>query len=100
VSEEEKKSYSVTWEEIKALLRPAGTLAPQPTRKGGAKITEEQKRAYMQDAANLCPFCKSWNIEGGRLETDGRYAWQEATCKECRQQWRDVYTLSFVQHME
>jgi hypothetical protein len=29
VSEEEKKSYSVTWEEIKALLRPVRSLTAE-----------------------------------------------------------------------
>ena len=99
MSEEEKKPYSVTWEEIKALLRPARSLAPLPIRRG-AKLTEEQKRAYMQNTANLCPFCKSWDIEGSPIEADGRYAWQEATCSECQEQWRDVYTLAFVEDIE
>jgi hypothetical protein len=64
------------------------------------KLTEEQKIAYMQDAANLCPFCKSWDIEGGPVEIDGRYAWQETTCNECQERWRDVYKLAFVEDIE
>ena len=61
------------------------------------KLTEEQKKAYMKDAANLCPFCKSPDISGGPVEIDGREAWQEVSCNECNEQWRDVYVLSFVE---
>jgi len=75
-------------------------LALQPSRKESAKLTEEQKRAYMQDAANLCPFCKSWDIEGSPVEVDGRYVWQEAACNECEERWRDVYKLAFVEDIE
>jgi formate dehydrogenase maturation protein FdhE len=97
----EKKPYSVTWEEIKAILRPVRSLAAESSRREhSAKLTEDQKKAYMENAANLCPFCKSPDITGGSVDIDGREAWQEVSCNECPGEWRDVYTLSFVEDVE
>ena len=55
------------------------------------KLTQDQKKQYMDGGANLCPFCKSADISGGQVEIDGREAWQEVSCNECQGEWRDVY---------
>jgi len=64
------------------------------------KLTEEQKKAYLENAANLCPFCQSPDITGGPVDINGREAWQEVSCNECHEQWRDVYALAFVEDIE
>ena len=42
---------------------------------------------------NLCPFCKSGDIEGGSIEIDSDYAAQEVSCNECSEEWTEIYKL-------
>jgi hypothetical protein len=59
-----------------------------------AKLTDEQKRAYVQNGGNRCPFCTSYEIEGtGQVQTDAGYAWQPIKCLSCDEHWNDVYKL-------
>jgi hypothetical protein len=98
-----KKPYSVTREEIRALLRPNSNIRSsgvQPTRGGSMKLTQEQKKVYIENTGNICPFCKSTDITGGSVNIEGREARQEVWCNECHGQWRDVYTLAFVEDIE
>ncbi len=62
------------------------------------KLTPEQKQKYIEsNNANLCPFCESADISGGSIEVAGKEAWQEVSCNECGENWRDVYTLAFAE---
>jgi hypothetical protein len=62
------------------------------------KLTPEQKQKYIEaNNANLCPFCESADISGEHIEVAGKEAWQEVSCNECGEGWRDVYALAFVE---
>lgn len=62
------------------------------------RLTPEQKKKYIEDNnANRCPFCESADISGGHISIDGKVVWQEIWCNECNEDWRDVYTLAFVE---
>ncbi len=64
------------------------------------KLTEAQKQNYMVGGANLCPFCESADICGESVDIDEREAWQEVSCNQCYERWRDVYKLAFVEDAE
>jgi len=94
------KPYHVTREEIRALLRAKENPTDANGKGGSVKLTEELKKAYIKNAANICPFCKSPDISGGSVDISGREARQEVSCNECHERWCDVYTLSFVEDLE
>ena len=94
------KKLSKAVKAARAGLIPESDWTPEPTIGGHMKLTQEQKKAYMEGGANLCPFCKSADITGGSIDIDGREAWQEVSCNECNEQWRDVYKLAFVEDSE
>jgi len=61
------------------------------------KLTEEQKKAYLEGGGGRCPACGSEDITGGSVEIEGGHAHQEVDCVDCDATWRDVYTLSGIQ---
>ena len=62
-----------------------------------AILTKEQKEHYLKHHAAICPFCGSNDISGGSMEVEATEAWQNITCCDCHETWRDVYKLSFVE---
>lgn len=64
------------------------------------KLNAELQTAYLANSY-ACPFCESRDIEGGStLEVDGRTAWQEITCLQCRARWNDLFTLSGIEVLD
>ena len=62
-----------------------------------ATLTKEQKENYLKEGGGICPFCKSPDISGGQVQVEGTEAWQEVSCSDCDERWRDVYKLAFVE---
>jgi hypothetical protein len=62
-----------------------------------AILTKEQKVKYLADGAGACPFCGCANIIGEGVEISGMECWQDVFCSRCRETWRDVYKLAFVE---
>ena len=62
-----------------------------------AKLTEKQKKDYIESGGNKCPNCKSDNIEGGPFNTESSEAWQKVWCTDCHEEWTDVYKLTEVE---
>lgn len=59
-------------------------------------MTQEE---YKKNLGNLCPQCRSWEIEGEGVDIDGDEAHQEVTCMKCHATWTDTYKLaSFNMH--
>jgi len=62
-----------------------------------AILTAEQKQKYMESRGSICPFCGSTDISGGSVNIEAAQAWQNVSCNDCGETWRDVYTLAFVE---
>jgi len=56
-------------------------------------------RQYVKIGANVCPSCKSDNINGGPLEVDGVIAWSTVNCAECDATWEDIYRIEGYEHL-
>ena len=63
------------------------------------KLTEKQKKTYLENS-NLCPSCKSDQIEGSSVEIDDGGAYQPMICSDCGKSWNDIYTLTDVEATE
>jgi transposase-like protein len=56
----------------------------------------EQAKKYLEQRGLACPFCNSWDIEGGSMDFDAGEIAQRISCHECNEQWTDVYKLAAV----
>jgi formate dehydrogenase maturation protein FdhE len=52
-------------------------------------MTQEE---YRKDS-ELCPVCRSENVQGGDIEVDSNGALQYCECLSCHATWTDVYEL-------
>ncbi len=52
------------------------------------------KEEYVACAGQVCPLCGSDNIAAGKLDSEGREAWQEVKCNNCKARWNDIFTLT------
>jgi hypothetical protein len=54
-------------------------------------------KKYLEQHGIACPFCGSWDIEGGSMdfEAPGEID-QRISCHVCGEQWTDVYKLAAV----
>lgn len=43
---------------------------------------------------NLCPFCRSFEVDGEGVDIQGRRAVQQVMCLECEAVWLDIYDLA------
>lgn len=64
------------------------------------KLTEQERKDYLEGRGGRCPFCGSDSIDGGSLDVDGPEAYQEVSCNDCPGRWRDIYTLTNVVSLE
>jgi len=56
-------------------------------------ISREKRREYIKAAGSFCINCGSGNISAGKIESEGREAWQEVQCYDCGSEWNDVFRL-------
>ncbi len=56
----------------------------------------EKAKEYLQQYGLVCPFCGSWDIEGGSMDFDWGEIAQRISCHECGETWTDVYKLAVV----
>ncbi len=63
-------------------------------------FTNKQKTAYINALGNICPYCKSKDINAlGKLEpNDDGTATQVVECFACDKRWEDIYTLAGIIH--
>jgi len=59
-------------------------------------LTTEEVRKYVQSDRVSCPYCGSYDIAGGSIETDENRAYQKISCNACGAYWSDGYTLDSV----
>ena len=61
------------------------------------ELTDEQKKEYMDNGAEICPFCKRYAIKKvGEDHSQGYTINMEMTCTACEETWTDVFTLTDV----
>lgn len=53
----------------------------------------KKEQAYVRSGGIACPFCASYNIEGGDRETDDGVHTQQVQCLDCKKTWTDVFKL-------
>ena len=56
----------------------------------------KQAKKYLEQHGRLCPFCGSWDIEGGSMIFEAGEIAQRISCHKCNEQWTDVYKLAAV----
>jgi len=59
-------------------------------------MKREKAKEYLEQHGLVCPFCGSWDIEGGSMDFDSGEIAQRISCHECNEQWTDVYKLAAV----
>ncbi len=53
----------------------------------------KHKTEHLNSKGVSCPYCKSYEIEGGPVEIQEGLAFQEVSCTSCEGAWQDKYTL-------
>jgi len=53
-------------------------------------------KKYLEHHGLACPFCGSWDIEGGSMDFEAGEIIQGISCHECNERWTDVYKLVAV----
>jgi hypothetical protein len=56
----------------------------------------EKAKEYLERLGLACPFCGSWDIEGGSMDFEAGEIAQRISCHECDERWTDVYKLAAV----
>ena len=56
----------------------------------------KQAKKYLQQRGIACPFCGSWDIEGGSMDFQAGEIAQRICCHICNERWTDVYKLVAV----
>lgn len=63
-----------------------------------SQLTQAQKGKYVNEArGGCCPFCGSHSIAGEEWDCNAGESWQNVSCDDCSETWRDVYTLKYVE---
>lgn len=58
-------------------------------------LTEQQKRQYLEDANELCPYCGSSEITAQEFDPYGTY--RKVECETCDRNWKEVYELKTIE---
>lgn len=64
------------------------------------KLTPEQKKEYVENGGQHCPYCGSTAIEGGKFDAEWKEAWSEVSCPDCGRTWQDEYRLVDIAEKE
>ena len=56
-------------------------------------ISREKKKEYIKAGGSFCINCGSGNMSAGRVESEGREAWQPVQCYDCGSEWNDIFRL-------
>jgi len=60
------------------------------------ELTLQDQYEYINGNTNLCPYCKSENIEGDLMQPDVAGATQKVTCLDCGHRWMDELTITGI----
>src|SRR5208283_354446 len=56
-------------------------------------ISRAKRREYIKAGGSFCINCGGGNISAGRVESEGREAWQPVQCYDCYSKWNDIFRL-------
>lgn len=58
-------------------------------------FTKKQKKEYIAEFGNVCPYCHSRNIApiSGLAEDDDGAQKQDLECHDCGKLWEEIYDL-------
>jgi hypothetical protein len=56
----------------------------------------ENAKEYLEQRGLACPFCGSWDIEGGSMDFDAGEIAQRISCHKCHERWTDIYKLAAI----
>ena len=59
-------------------------------------MNPQKAKEYLEHRGLVCPFCGSWDIEGGSMDFEAGEITQRISCHECNERWTDVYKLAAV----
>lgn len=57
------------------------------------ELTQLMKGQYISNGGNICPYCNSSDLRGGKLNADSDSAWRSVRCNTCGKEWSDIYKL-------
>ena len=56
-------------------------------------ISRARRKEYIKAGGSFCINCGGGNISAGRVESEGREAWQPVQCYDCYSKWNDIFRL-------
>jgi len=56
-------------------------------------LSTSQCKEYIRKGGVTCPYCGSYDLQGGFVEIDQGTAKQPMTCLACSKSWHDYYEL-------
>jgi len=56
-------------------------------------ISRARRKEYVGAGGSFCINCGGGNISAGRVESEGREAWQPVQCYDCGSKWNDIFRL-------
>jgi hypothetical protein len=56
-------------------------------------ISHNARKEYIKAGGSFCISCGSGNISAGKVESEGREAWQHVVCYDCGAEWNDIFRL-------
>lgn len=59
-------------------------------------MNPKKAKQYLEQRGRVCPFCGSWDIEGGSMNFEAGEIAQRVSCHKCGEVWTDVYKLAAV----
>jgi len=70
-----------------------------PIEKWNQKIDGIDKKKYLDDDGDHCPYCGSLYLTGEPTNISNGVLSQEIQCSECEKTWLDLYTLTDIEEV-
>ena len=58
------------------------------------------KKRYIENRGNHCPFCDTDSVTGLQFESDADVVWRLVVCDKCDKYWNDIYKLVDVEEVQ
>ncbi len=61
------------------------------------RLTLKEKRFYINDGGQKCPYCHSTKLRGGEFDHDLGNAMMEVWCNKCKKRWNELYEMTSIE---